>query len=751
MSGPGTWVSANVEDADTRIALLRNMVDPSKWNGEIPPTSSVQITTVQVATIYGVWTAQSNPGAPISGLSGVLVWQPNRAWDGLTRCGIWPANTNIQVGVNTPSYKTGPNSLLVPFPNSLQASSGDTGITISPRLEEQFTMGRLLYGQFLILSDTTALNATTFGGNLCTATIPDSRDALTPKSDNPGAGSLSATSLIATSTPKKDGNLSVEIQDGIVGVFGSDITMDMKPLVSNAKMTANLRGSDASAQDRMKITKTGHIPIVRPGTHAFIECETVVAGRNGNMEYPLADHWYSAWNIDTNHGPFLNTNPGYENCSNEKYTFPDTPLFAVTDVELELYADVGKLMGAQWNADSTFSFANSGAAPAAYVYATGSPFPANQYPVQDVYVRVTCQDIFVQMSSTTPGMPEFRQKQSKTYLWHILTSDRSPPPHTSTVMPTLVPVGLDIVPSFTHANASEKARFVVNHRPIVPDDNFAPYVHLGTHVTFSLLCKKAVPQDAPAQSIPASSLYTCTFNNDFLSYCLTTAVPEMYKKGNLDMRIVKWESVSEGQNIKVKGNLVVECVAGAEITQYIGTSIAQHTTSSSQQDVWYLAGLLFNGDSPMFKRFYPGPEYKRLKYDILPTLTLDNILSHPGVSDAAANAVSASGLFGNLLGGLGAMGGNMIAQGGRMLGGMGDELVGTLMSGIPGMASGRYDDDDDFADARGTYGDARGTYGDARGTYGDARGTYGDARGTYGDARGTYGDARAHFRKRHRY
>lgn len=620
-----------------KAELLVNMVDATSWSGQIPPSMNTFTTTsVQQVQVYGQWLIGADtPGQPILQSNGAIVWQPNRAYDAVTRCGLWPPNISIPHTAGR-VYTSGANTLLVPYLNQ----SGNDVLSINPRLEQQFTYGRMLFGMMLLKSDTTATTATTFSGNFGTAVIPDSRDLLTPGVT--GQGALSATALSSQSFPKKDGLMGIRAEQGIVACFGSEILANMQPLVTSGQISAQVRaGPDSIA--RLKAGKSDRIPVARLGQQPCLSNQSTApeTSLNPYMDFPICDHWWSAWNTSTNYAPY-NT---YSQAQNNSFKLPDTDLFGVTDYELELYLDNNVWQG--W--DSWFHTTSENTLTGLFL----------DPPVESVHLRIEFIDIWCQMAPSG-GTAVFKSTNNGMYFIELGRSSRGyvgdnyatiVGAFPTTVKRTLLHMQPEFQVNALNPNASVSTRLNVKHSPVQPDDD-SVYVHLGTHIRFSLALTKeppAYPVAVPAVvGYPLSSTYTVNLPASFMTYSLNAKARDLYQDGRLPLRIIRYDSMGAGQNLTLDGTFVVEVVTGTSLAPYIQNSVQQNSASAAGLDVLYLANLLYNSDSQLFKRFYPGDQYRRIKLDILPGLTFENLRQQPGISENALRVAESAGIFGDI-------------------------------------------------------------------------------------------------------
>jgi hypothetical protein len=238
---------------------------------------------------------------------------------------------------------------------------------------------------------------------------------------------------------------------------------------------------------------------------------------------------------------------------------------------------------------------------------------------------------------------------------------------------------------------------------VEPELGPSRYMYLGTCVIF--VAENLLGQGQTALT-PAYAPIV-----DFTLYARS-----LYGSGRLGpSRVIRWDNFSTGQEIKLDGLILAQCVPEGQIAPYVATS-AQLANVALHMNIYPWLNALYNGDSPI-RRNWRGPEYTEF------LRTYVDALGQQGLEALQAKdvgAAQAAGLFGTL-------------AGNALRGAMSGAMHGALSSvfGTPiGNASGG---------ANAVMGQAAGQFGEAGGQFGLAGGQFGEAGGQFGMAGGQFG------------
>lgn len=174
---------------------------------------------------------------------------------------------------------------------------------------------------------------------------------------------------------------------------------------------------------------------------------------------------------------------------------------------------------------------------------------------------------------------------------------------------------------------------------------------------------------------------------------------DLYNSGRLGpCRVLRWDNVGVGQEVKLDGVIVAQCVPEGQIAPFVSPS-AQLQQAIMHLNVYPWLNQLYNSTGP-FKRIWSGRDYSHMVEKLRDTAIDDTLL----MSRNDEGAGQAAGLFSTL--------GSTVGHG---LGSMVDEGLNTGIASLGSMF------------AAGQYGSAAGMYGGAAGMYGDAAGMYGNS------------------------
>jgi hypothetical protein len=124
------------------------------------------------------------------------------------------------------------------------------------------------------------------------------------------------------------------------------------------------------------------------------------------------------------------------------------------------------------------------------------------------------------------------------------------------------------------------------------------------------------------------------------------------KEGRVGVaHIIRYDNVAAGQNLTIRGQAQVMCVAQGNLAPFVHKSISA-TSVAADTDVMNYATMLWNGDSPYFRRNYPSNYYNdEILRIVVPNLSpqwLDSYGSKGAQGQEIRAAGASAGLFGIL-------------------------------------------------------------------------------------------------------
>lgn len=128
---------------------------------------------------------------------------------------------------------------------------------------------------------------------------------------------------------------------------------------------------------------------------------------------------------------------------------------------------------------------------------------------------------------------------------------------------------------------------------------------------------------------------------------------DISKHGNKGpIHIIRWDNASNGQNMRVDGEVFAECVPEGDITAFT-QSMAQTTDATYNVNTLPLINALYDMMGTPFRRTWNTVDYKAFIADIDKYLTPTMLNTYNTANQNVKGAVESAGLFGGLLSGVG--------------------------------------------------------------------------------------------------
>ena len=208
---------------------------------------------------------------------------------------------------------------------------------------------------------------------------------------------------------------------------------------------------------------------------------------------------------------------------------------------------------------------------------------------------------------------------------------------------------------------------------VPPPDHLDRGIYLGScyRISYELYGDNAAPFVAVTMPKPTVA------NMVAIAYSL-------YQPGECGpTRVVRYDKLGNGQDLVCVGIGLVEAVPQGTLAPYLRSSAVTGQMSFASNLIPFL-NFLYNGPSP-FRRFYVEKDYMtRITNEVVPLLTMENLLNWPGMEKEGIHAAEAAGLFGDLggaIGGLFGSGGRDVGQSIGQLGDIGMSLLGPFGAG----------------------------------------------------------------------
>ena len=137
-----------------------------------------------------------------------------------------------------------------------------------------------------------------------------------------------------------------------------------------------------------------------------------------------------------------------------------------------------------------------------------------------------------------------------------------------------------------------------------------------------------------------------------LAYCFAGTVSiDLFNEGEVGpARIVRYDGVSEGQQLTVTGSLLVECVPEGNIAPFI-IPTERIVPRAVSINIYNFLSIMYNSKNTLFKRMWQSAEYVKLITSVVPNLTIDKLEAWDDEQGTLMNAAHVNGLDMDRLGG----------------------------------------------------------------------------------------------------
>lgn len=425
---------ARLENVDERVSGFVGAVNAAA-DKQLPCCLSSQCTSVVQCKLYGTFPTRDpngpNQQGPIKDSSGLIVWQPRRCYDSIVRYGILPEGIYNPAGISAPNapyfqfLKIPKSGLLVPYPSDLSSDQG-SNISINPRLEHEFTLGRVLSGMCHVYSDTVATTGVVMTGVLSGCHVEDTRDLFSADSKDKIVLSSMPLQMATVAMPKKDSFVNVLVSEGATMIVGNDVSPDLRPVEPSNILDEHVTGLGPSHKYHLTLsnrsdTVQANTPLNQwafvsrtGGTHSMNspmdEYDPVIGGiprpttqwRNQG-EYPVSSYFLSPWGAEFYPlwndrvsslfasqvivgPPSAPTSVLQTGVTTTQIKTPDIDLHGAQDVRVQLSMNRHAITQAAWDAQFTYGRLLDG---------------DSDVRLTKLDVVVTCTDLWVQVKADT--------------------------------------------------------------------------------------------------------------------------------------------------------------------------------------------------------------------------------------------------------------------------------------------------------------------------------------------------------------
>lgn len=544
----------------------------------------------------------------VSTRRGLIMWSVNRGAYSCYRFSIVQAGAITDMEANdlvqglaplsnvlsTGRRLTYTNEVAIPYGTS--DKSGDT-VSISPDIVGTFSQVRVCSGDLRVISDSLPIGNTALNGYLSAGSFTDVRDVSQAGPRNTGKLAFSPADLVQSSTTAKDGIKEVGGAKGIVSVVGSDIQpffdapdFDKTAFyegkmgqytLADVDIGAKLLGGDFTLPNGPGLSPIGlgMIPAVTDPT----------TGPNDGKWFCL-QAFLSPWGVELS--STTTTGSGFV-AGNKIVNINTGPINPNGGLEITLRAGglANMYVGGNWPPGATFAGNASNETVAA---------PPPGIEINQQYV-VT----FIHIFGTVVGSPEYG------VAYHSLTEER------------YYHVGAqcyDVVAMCETSNsmlARDLDSFTINNKNLRFNMTKGGGMYIGTLVTVR------------GQNISVHDSVVPGVGNLIMARLQWREVG-LYKAGELGpVRVIRWDGMSDGQQIKVDGTVFCQCIPQGRLAPFVRSDAQYSNTTFDLNAISWLAEL-YNGNSP-FRRNWTGDDYDMFMRREYPALTWETVSAYKNI------------------------------------------------------------------------------------------------------------------------
>lgn len=543
----------------------------------------------------------------ISTQSGLMAWFPCRGASSLYRMGI------VRSGKSSPKQylpsNIGGGELTItfggqtPIPYSQSAAPLET-VKISPDLSQQFSQVRLYSGDLRLICDTVPIGLTALNGYFSAGAFSDSRDVSLVDGGSASAAAnqstFSPSDLVQASVTSKDGLKEVNVMKGIVSVIGSDIPPFYKPPLTDEtdEISSGWATYDCDRYVSYNTSPLKRVPLNNDPTNTV--------NVHGNEHMYLAV-WVTPW-----------TTTASNYVSNQVVTIQTDPINMCGVLDIDISASI------KGNSTADVAINNSVMVPIVKQIRTLT-FP----------VFVTCT-----AAPNYSCLYRIFTESSTHTVWPM--NDGGDSAESSGWDPN-APAALFLGTQMHHVKHSSRPRMF--QKGGMTDTG----MYLGTLCYIVLANPSVYPSIDPGfgtsgATTPPNPAVSGVNPSSFLPHVeMRVRARSLYNMGEIGpMRVIRWDGLSDGQQIKLDGVFNAQCIPEGNLAPFV-TDLAMYSDTAHNVNALVFLAELYNGDSP-FKRNWTGDEYDMFMRTMFPKLSVETVLgwSQPKLKSIATNAFSAT-------------------------------------------------------------------------------------------------------------
>jgi hypothetical protein len=620
--------SGKKESYGSAIDLARTSIAPRAFNVG-PPNYYTQTSFVKKLDVVANITVNDNLAngtqsinqsftERVSTQTGVIVWLVNRGCASIYRMGIVPTGTIVNNGVTLGGLNNGgrrgmnpprwagnasPGAIVLTWANAMAVPYNSTTpadtIKVSPDLGQQFSRTRLFAGDLRVICDTIPIGLTALNGVFSAGSFVDIRDIIQTLEGSNTANCFDPGDLVQQSVTSKDGIKEVSVMQGIVSLVGSDIPPDYTPPDQDPTDTINAGFQSFTYGSNTVTTSAGQ-------TYAS-SSNGVFNGTNPATQFPAAgqffnfEGWASPWGTQMKDNAMAGQNAGVVPGSGGGVTNIWTPTTAI-DLNINGVLDFRvqvTVLGLSSNNQLTY-LTTVGTNPVAVVGVNGNLYT----------IVLSLSHMYCSCTSANP-LPDLAYGVSYQTVEENATTTIDVNETVSALGTGGIQLILESSPKMFIQNfTGGTSTLYANSFGGLGDTAFGMY--LGTAIT-----------------VKTCNYGTVASNNGAIAQIGTVNVQirarNLYQNGEIGpVRVIRWDSLSDNQQIKVDGVLKVQCIPEGTLAPFVQNASMYSETAHNLNAITFLAEL-YNGESPI-RRNWTGKAYDEFMRTVFPTLSPDLIV-----------------------------------------------------------------------------------------------------------------------------
>lgn len=623
------------------IDLVKGSIAPRAYT-TAPPSITANSAFVKQVDLSANWSIEKDTGRKIKSSTGMVVWNLNRGAACIHRYGfLQPLSSNFETffktgkpgvewpGTNNNSVETlfGIDRMASYYPKALNENKpnctvlfelnqaipviadSSIDVKIAPDLSQNFSQVRVFSGDLRMISDTIPIGNTALNGHFSAGSVSDSRDLVADENNRSSAARtgncFDSSDLVQMSMTPKDGLREIQVVRGIVALVGPDVNPGYSPPISENGIMS--RGEEIIVCDEYVTTPGYNFGPAGPAviTTSSMPNDSLHDVKGGESKM-LHGYWVGPWDMKSVEAKWA--------IPNQITGDPMVPLKpATTDTPAAMPFDASPNTSFKFK---TYNIDNVGLYSDPEISITLGFKGAGQ----DKYPHPQHTDTIPNIDTNNNYIRQFYGMESLSYVVHFASTYIR---HNDTGDVVLdYDVHDDVITYGAHFREMDFQRTFT----FIPTKRKNKGTWLGTLITMT------VNNSGPLY--PMFARVSTAFNVSHTHYPLTCGttnyhkivvrVPDLYAEGSLGpVRVIRWDSLSEGQQIKVNGVLNAQCIPEGTLAPFVQNNAMFADVASNLNGLVALAEA-YNGDTPL-RRVWTGDGYDEFLRTAFTTLDLSAI------------------------------------------------------------------------------------------------------------------------------